>query len=658
MLKTPLDQTDQLCANTVRLLAVDTIQSANSGHPGLPLGAADMATVLWTRFLKHNPANPTWANRDRFILSAGHGSPLLYSLLHVHGYPFIKEDLQNYRQWGSHTEGHPEYCPEYGIEMTTGPLGQGISTSVGMALGERILADRFNTNEIELVDHYTCVIASDGDLMEGSSHEACALAGHLKLGKLIVLYDDNNICIDGRTSTSDSTDAMKRFEAYGWHTASVDGHNMAKIDESIRAAQTVTDKPSIISCRTIIGYGSPKADSNSVHGSPLGDEGVAATKTHFGFDPNAFFHLPAEAAARFDEVKAAGAEAETAWNEKLVTYRTANPEKADEFEAFLNGELPAGWKDTLPDFTGMKAMATRATSGMVLEGIVPAIPNLIGGSADLTGSNKTKAKSSVSITPGDYSGNYIHYGVREVGMGAVMNGLALMGLRPYGGTFMVFSDYIRPAIRQATMMDIPVVYVFTHDGIGVGEDGPTHQPIEQLTALRAIPNLVTLRPADGNETSQAWRVAIERQGPTALVLSRQGLPQITPVNGDAAKGAYVLADADDPQVVMIATGSEVSLAMDAKAALAEEGIAARVVSMPSWELFDAQSVEYQDAVLPADVPKLAIETGSTLAWSRYVGRNGAVIGLDHYGASAPAKILFERFGFTIENVVAKVKELI
>ena len=658
MLEHSYDKTDELCANTVRLLAVDAVQSANSGHPGLPLGAADFATVIWTRFLKHNPANPTWANRDRFVLSAGHGSALLYSMLHVHGYPFTAEDLKNFRQWGSHTEGHPEYRPNYGVEITTGPLGQGISSSVGMALGERLIAERFNTDEIKLIDHYTYVIASDGDLMEGSSHESCALAGHLKLGKLIVLYDDNHICIDGNTNTSDSTDALKRFEAYGWHTTRVDGHDMAAIDEAIQAAKAVTDQPSLIACRTTIGFGSPKADTNKVHGSPLGDEGVAETKAFFGFDPEKFFFVPDEAQARFDQVKAAGAEAEDEWQKTLAAYRSTNPQLADEFDAFLKGTLPAGWEDALPDFTGMKAIATRKTSGMVLDEIVPIIPSLIGGSADLTGSNLTKAKSAVELTPGNFDGNYIHYGVRELGMSAVMNGLALMGLRPFGGTFLIFSDYARPAMRQAAMMDIPVTFVFTHDSIGLGEDGPTHQPIEQLTALRAMPNMVTLRPADGNETVQAWKIALERRGPTSLVLTRQGLPQITPKDNDLAKGAYVLADVENPDLVLLATGSEVSLIMDAKDALAEEGISARVVSMPSWELFDAQPADYQDSVLLDGVPRLAVETGATLAWSRYLNRGDAMIGIDHYGASAPAEILFEKFGFTVENVVEKAKELV
>ncbi len=658
MLNAPFDKTDQLCANTIRLLAADAVQAANSGHPGLPLGTADIATVLWTRFLKHNPANPRWQNRDRFILSAGHGSALLYALLHTHGYPLSLEEVKNFRQWGSHTAGHPEYDLDLGIEITTGPLGQGLSTAVGVALGEEMIAARFNQPDHTIVDHYTYVIASDGDLMEGSSHEACAFAGHLGLGKLIVLYDDNHISIDGNTNKSDSTDTLKRFDAYGWQTLSADGHDMASIDKAIRAAQAETKKPAIIACRTIIGYGSPKANTSGVHGSPLGDEGLAATKKYFGFPPEEYFYIPEEAKTRFDQVKEAGAKEETTWEKTLQGYRTAYPDLATEWDTFVSGKLPADWKTALRDFTGEKAIATRATSGMVLDEIVPQVPNLIGGSADLTGSNLTKAKSATPIARHDFSGNYIHYGIRELGMGTIMNGLALMGLRPFGGTFMVFSDYVRPAIRQAAMMNLPVTYVFTHDSIGLGEDGPTHQPVEQLTALRAIPNLVTLRPCDGNETSQAWKIALERQGPTALVLTRQGLPQITPFANDTARGAYVLSDADTPEIVLIATGSEVPLAMDAKAALAGEGISVRVVSMPSWELFDVQPAEYRESILLTDVPRLAIETGSTLAWSRYVGEKGAVIGMDHFGASAPANILFEKFGFTVENVVVKAKELL
>ncbi|MBT3337907.1 MAG: transketolase [Anaerolineae bacterium] len=651
-------ETDQLCANTIRLLAADAVQEANSGHPGLPLGTADIATVLWTRFLKHNPANPRWQNRDRFILSAGHGSALLYALLHTSGYPLSLEEVKNFRQWGSHTAGHPEYDLNLGIELTTGPLGQGISTAVGMALGEEIVAARFNQPDLPIVDHYTYVLASDGDLMEGSSHETCALAGHLGLGKLIVLYDDNHISIDGDTNKSDSTNTLKRFEAYGWHTLTADGHDMPAIDDAIRAAQAETEKPTIIACRTIIGYGSPQQNTSGVHGSPLGEEGLAATKEHFGFPPDSRFYIPKEAKTRFAEVKAAGAEKEKKWDTLLTAYRAAKPDLAAEWDTFVSGNLPSGWETTLPDFTDQKAIATRKTSGMVLDEIVPRIPILLGGSADLTGSNLTKAKPATSVSPGDFSGNYIHYGIRELGMGAIMNGLALQGLRPFGGTFMVFSDYVRPAIRQAAMMNIPVTYVFTHDSIGLGEDGPTHQPIEQLTALRVMPNLVTLRPCDGNETAQAWKIALERQGPTALVLTRQGLPQITPVDNDTAKGAYVLADVSSPDVILLATGSEVPLILEAKKALAKEGIAARVVSMPSWELFDAQSEEYRQSVLLSGVPRLAVETGATFAWSRYVGDNGDVIGIDHFGASAPAEILFEKFGFSVENVVEKAKNLI
>ena len=661
MKNTTYDKIDQLCANTLRTLAADAIQQANSGHPGLPLGTADIATVLWTRFLKHNPADPLWPNRDRFILSAGHGSALLYALLHLSGYPLSLEEVKNFRQWGSTTAGHPEYEPELGIEMTTGPLGQGLSTAVGVALGERLLAARFNQPDLQLVDHYTYVLASDGDLMEGSSHEACSLAGHLGLGKLIVFYDDNHISIDGDTSLSNSTDALKRFEAYGWHTLSADGHDMASVDMAIRKAQAAKDRPSIIACRTIIGYGSPLQNTAKVHGSPLGDDGLIIAKENYGLPTEPRFYISEDAKIRFNEVKAAGIEKQSAWEDLLEKYRASYPELATQWDNFQSGTLPTGWEEALPDFTGQKAIATRATSGMVLDALVPELPTLIGGAADLAGSNKTKAKSAKAVNSKDFGGNYIHYGIRELGMGTVMNGLALQGLRPFGGTFMVFSDYVRPAIRQAAMMGLPVTYVFTHDSIGLGEDGPTHQPIEQLTALRVIPNLVTIRPCDGNETSQAWKIALERQGPTALVLTRQGLPQISPVKNGTAQGAYILADAaspDTPDIILIGTGSEVPLVLEAKEALAQTGISARVVSMPSWELFDAQPEEYRQSILLPNVPRLAVEAGSTLAWSRYIGENGHVIGLDHFGASAPAEILFEKFGFTVENVVEKAKAVL
>ncbi|MBL7161358.1 MAG: transketolase [Anaerolineales bacterium] len=657
------DKTDQLIATTLRMLAVDAIQEANSGHPGLPLGAADIATVLWTRFLKNNPSDPLWPDRDRFVLSAGHGSALLYALLHLSGYPLGLDEVKNFRQWGSRTAGHPEYEPDLGIEVTTGPLGQGISNAVGLALAEQWLAARFNKPDFPIVDHYTYVLAGDGDLMEGVSHEACSLAGHLSLSKLIVFFDDNSISIDGNTSLTRSTDVLKRFEAYGWQTLRADGHDMASIDEAIRAAHAdaETEQPTIIACKTHIGYGSPGQDTAKVHGTPLGDEGLNATKEHFGWPTEPRFHIPEESKARFAEKASLGAEKQEQWKELLEKYRQEYPDLAAQWDAYVKGELPAGWEEALPDFSDSKPLATRATSGQVLDAIAPVLPTLLGGSADLTGSNKTKAKSQTPIAPDDFNGDYIHYGIREHGMGAIMNGLALHGLRPYGGTFLVFADYLRPTIRMAAMMGLPVIYIFSHDSIGLGEDGPTHQPVEQLASLRIIPNLLTLRPADGNETSQAWKAALERvDGPTALVLTRQGLPQVTPSDNDLIKGAYVLSEPKwvAPEIVLIATGSEVEIVLDAKAKLADEGIDARVVSMPSWELFDAQTDEYRLSVLPPDTPRLAIETGVSLGWSHYVGPDGAVIGLDRFGASAPYQTIYEEFGFTAENVVEKAKEIL
>ncbi len=653
------DKTDQLVANTLRLLAVDAIQKANSGHPGLPLGAADVITVLWTRFLKHHPADPSWPDRDRFVLSAGHGSALLYSLLHLFGYPISLDELKHFRQWGYVTAGHPEYDPERGIEVTTGPLGQGISNAVGMAIAERWLAARFNKPDFPVVDHFTYVLAGDGDLMEGVSHEAASLAGHLGLGKLIVLYDDNHISIDGPTELAFTEDVLLRFEAYGWHVQRVDGHQMPEIDEAIRRAQAETDRPSIIACRTHIGYGSPRQDTAKVHGEPLGPEGVKETKRFFGFPEDETFYIPEEARARVEAMKAAGAAAYEQWHAMMQAYQEAYPDLAQTWKLFINGALPTGWEQYLPDFTGEKPLATRATSGKVLDAIVPQLPMLLGGSADLTGSNKTKPKDAKDIQPGDFSGNYIHYGVREHGMAAIMNGLATHYIRPYGGTFLVFSDYLRGALRASALMNLPVIYVFTHDSIGLGEDGPTHQPVEHLISLRAMPNLVTIRPADGNETAQAWKIALEREGPTALILTRQGVPQVTPKDNALAKGAYILAEPEaEPEIILIATGSEVALALEAQSVLAEKGVAARVVSMPSWELFDAQEEDYRMAVLPADKPKLAIEAGSTLAWARYVGLNGGVIGIDKFGASGPGKLLFEKYGFTVENVVAKALSLL
>ena len=652
------DETDRLIATTIRMLAADQVQAANSGHPGLPLGAADIATVLWTRFLINNPSDPLWPNRDRFVLSAGHGSAMLYALLHLSGYPLAIEELKNFRQWGSKTAGHPEYEPEIGIEVTTGPLGQGISNAVGMALAERWLAERFNKPGFDIVDHYTYVVAGDGDLMEGVSHESCDLAGHLKLGKLIVLFDDNNISIDGSTDLSTSIDQLTRFSAYGWHTLSADGHDMDSIQNAIKAAKAETERPSFIACKTQIGFGSPGQDTSKVHGSPLGNEGLEATKAYFGWPSEPRFHVPDEAKARMEQKQAIGEEKQKEWEALFKKYGDAHPELAAQFEAYVQGELPAGWEASLPDFSEAKPLATRATSGQVLDVIVPVLPTLLGGSADLTGSNKTKAKNHTPVKPGDFSGNYLHFGIREHGMGAVMNGLALHGLRPYGGTFLVFADYMRASIRLAAMMDIPVIYIFSHDSIGLGEDGPTHQPVEQLSSLRIIPNLVTIRPADGNETSQAWKVALERKnGPTALILTRQGLPQVAPLDNQLAKGAYVLSEPKwiEAEVVIIATGSEVEIAMAAKAKLADEGIGARVVSMPSWELFEEQSDEYRQSVLPPDLPRIVIETGISLTWARYLNEGDVMIGLDHWGTSAPYQTIYKEFGFTAENVVEKAK---
>ncbi|MCX7841062.1 MAG: transketolase, partial [Anaerolineae bacterium] len=530
----------------------------------------------------------------RFILSAGHGSTLLYGLLHLFGYPMPLDEIKRFRQWNSLTPGHPEYDPHLGIETTTGPLGQGFANAVGIALAERWLAARFNRPDFPIVDHYTYVLASDGDLEEGLSHESASLAGHWGLGKLIVLYDDNRISIDGPTELSFSENIPQRFAAYGWHTQQVDGHDMAAIAQAIRAAQAETERPSLIACRTHIGLGSPKQDTSKVHGEPLGEDALKATKEHYHWPQEPRFYIPDGIHARLDQVRAIGKAREEEWNALMERYRAQYPDLAAQWDLYIAGELPQGWESLLPTIPSDKPLATRAASGQVLEAIVGKIPRLLGGSADLTPSNNTKPSHAKHIKRGDFTGTYIHFGVREHAMGGIMNGLALHGLRPYGGTFLVFSDYMRPTIRLAAFMRLPIIYVFTHDSIGLGEDGPTHQPSEHITALRAIPNLVVIRPADGHETVQAWKFALARRdGPTALLLSRQPIPFTTPVNNDLARGAYILADDATPQIVLIATGSEVALAMEARQKLAEQGIAARVVSMPSWELFDAQPREYR-----------------------------------------------------------------
>ncbi|MBE7555078.1 MAG: transketolase [Anaerolineales bacterium] len=660
---------DELCVNTIRTLSIDGVQKANSGHPGMPMGMADAAYVLWTQFLRHNPGNPDWADRDRFVLSAGHGSMLLYSLLHLTGYDLPLEQLKLFRQWGSVTPGHPEYGLTPGVETTTGPLGQGFANGVGMAIAEAFLAATFNRPGHEIVNHYTYAICSDGDLMEGISHEAASMAGHMKLGKLIYLYDDNHISIDGSTDLAYTEDRMKRFEAYGWHTQQIDGHNREAVAAAIKAAQAVTNKPSIIACRTTIGFGSPnKANTAKVHGEALGADEVKLTKQAYGWDPDREFYIPDEALAHFRQAVDRGARWEAEWKERLEAYAQAYPEEAQQFRRALSGELPEGWEEALPVFPAdAKGMATRAASGQVLNAIAPVIPTLIGGSADLAPSNNTFLKGYPVFANQSYAGRNFHFGVREHGMASALNGMAVHGgVIPYGGTFLIFSDYCRPAIRLAALSSFPSIFVFTHDSVGLGEDGPTHQPVEHLAALRAIPSLIVIRPADANETVQAWKVALEkRDGPVLLALTRQTLPVYDRSKmGDAAgllKGAYVLLDADRvyPDVILIATGSEVQLAVEAHAKLAEQGIAARVVSMPSWELFQQQSEEYRDSVLPPTVKaRVAIEAAVPMGWERWVGPQGVVIGLDHFGASSPYKTIFQHFGFTTDNVVLRALETV
>jgi len=655
---------DQLCVNTIRTLAIDAVQKANSGHPGMPMGMADAAYVLWTRYLKHNPADPAWANRDRFVLSAGHGSMLLYSLLYLTGYELPLEELKRFRQWGSMTPGHPEYGEAPGVETTTGPLGQGFANGVGLALAERLLAAEFNRPGLEIVDHYTYAIVSDGDLMEGISHEAASLAGHLGLGKLIYLYDDNGITIEGSTDLAYSEDVAERFAAYGWHVQAVDGHDRDAIDVALAQAQVARDRPSLIMCRTHIGYGSPnKQDTAAAHGEPLGEEEVRRTKEALGWPPDAEFLVPDEALAHFRAALDRGNEAQSAWEALFGHYAAECPDLAAEWQRRLAGELPAGWQSFLPAFEpGSAAVATRAAGGKVLEALAPVVPELVGGSADLHPSTKTFLKSYKDIQAGAYGGRNLHFGVREHAMGGLMNGLALHGgLRPYGGTFLVFSDYMRPSIRLAALMGLPVVYVFTHDSIFVGEDGPTHQPVEQAASLRAIPNLAAIRPADARETAGAWAVALARsEGPTALLLSRQRLPVLAETDPEAVgRGGYVLAGDDDPQVILMATGSEVAVALEARDVLAGQGIAARVVSMPSWELFEAQPRKYREQVLPPAVTaRLAVEAGVALGWDRYVGAAGATLTHDRFGASAPYKVLAEEFGFTAGAVAERARTLL
>ncbi|MBN1221129.1 MAG: transketolase [Anaerolineae bacterium] len=659
---------DQLCVNTIRTLAIDGVQKANAGHPGMPMGMADVAYVLWTQFLRHNPGNPDWFNRDRFVLSAGHGSMLLYALLHLTGYDLPLEELKSFRQWDSKTPGHPEYGLTAGVETTTGPLGQGFANGVGMAIAEAFLAATFNRPGHEIVNHYVYAIVSDGDLMEGVSHEAASLAGHMKLGKIIYLYDDNHISIDGSTDLAFTEDRMKRFEAYGWHTQQIDGHDRAAVAAAIKSAQVVSDKPSIIACRTIIGYGSPnKANTAGVHGAPLGVEEVRLTKEAYGWDPDKEFYIPDDVLAQFRKAVDNGGKLQAAWQSQVDAYAQAHPSEFEQFRRAISGELPTGWEKALPTFSTEKPVATRQASGQTLNAIAPVIPTLIGGSADLAPSNNTYLKGYPVFANDTFAGRNFHFGVREHGMVAILNGMALHGgVIPYGGTFLVFSDYCRPAIRLAAMLHIPSIFVFTHDSVGLGEDGPTHQPVEHIAALRAIPNLLVIRPADANETTQAWKIALEhRDGPVALLLSRQGLPVFDRAKmADAAglaKGAYVLVDTDRvyPDVILIGTGSEVQFAVEAHYKLAEQGIGARVVSMPCWELFKQQSEDYQNSVLPSSVKaRVAIEAGVSMGWGQWIGPQGIMIGLNRFGASAPYKVIYQQWGFTADNVVLRALEAI
>jgi transketolase len=659
---------EALCVNSIRFLAIDAVQKANSGHPGLPMGAAPMAYVLWDKFMRFNPKNPAWFNRDRFVLSAGHGCMLQYALLYLTGYDSVTlDDLKQFRQWGATTPGHPENFETPGVEVTTGPLGQGICNAVGLAMAEAHLAAKFNKPDCTVVDHYTYAILGDGCNMEGVSGEACSLAGHLGLGKLIALYDDNHISIDGSTDISFTEDVGKRFEAYGWHVIHVaDGNSdLDGIAKAIEQAKAVTDKPTLIKVTTTIGYGSPnKANTAGVHGAPLGGDEIQLTRESLGWSYGDF-EVPADALDHMRKAVERGASDQAEWEETLATYRTQYPTEAALFERMLSGELPAGWADALPTYApGDKALATRKTSEATLNALAPVLPELIGGSADLTHSNLTELKISGSFQKGAYENRNLRFGVREHGMGAICNGIALhnSGLIPYCATFLVFADYMRAAIRLSALSEAGVIYVMTHDSIGLGEDGPTHQPVETIASLRAIPNLTVIRPADGNETSGAYKVAVaNRKAPTLMAFSRQGLPQLAGSSIDAvAKGAYVLSDSDGtPDLILIGTGSEVSLCVQAADALKAEGKKVRVVSMPSWELFDAQDEAYRESVLPKAVTKrLAVEAGISMGWCRYVGAEGDVIGVDRFGASAPGGLVMEKFGFTVDNVVSRAKALL
>lgn len=679
-----MDSLDLLCINTIRTLSIDAVQKANSGHPGLPLGAAPMAYVLWDRFLKHNPSNPLWFDRDRFILSAGHGSMLLYSLLHLTGYALSLDQIKQFRQWGSITPGHPERHLTPGVEMTTGPLGQGFANGVGMAIAEAYLAASYNKPGFEMINHFTYSLVSDGDLMEGVASEAASLAGHLKLGKLIYFYDDNLITLAASTQLTFTEDRAKRFESYGWHTEVVeDGNDLDAIGKAVKRAQQEAQRPSLILVRTHIGYGSPhKQDTYEAHGSPLGEEELKLTKQNLGWPLEPSFFIPKQAEEHFHLALKKGQQAENAWNSQFNAYEKAHPELAKELKRLMHNELPEKWKESLPQFPAdAKGMATRAASGKILEKISPKLPELIGGSADLNPSTFTELKGmgdfeSPKMATGDlqgssnggwsYAGRNIHFGVREHAMGAILNGMACHGgIIPFGATFLTFSDYMRPSIRLAALMDAHVIYIFTHDSIGLGEDGPTHQSVEHVLSLRAIPHLSVIRPGDANETAVAWSLAIERKNhPVVLVLSRQNVPTLDRNIFQSAeglrRGAYVLADPEVPaQLILIASGSELGLIVAAAEKLQAQKIAVRLVSMPSWDLFESQSQEYKDSVLPPSIPaRLAVEAGISMGWCRYVGDHGDVIAVDRFGASAPGPVVMKEYGFSVENVCKRALALL
>jgi transketolase len=664
---------DQLCINTIRTLSLDAVQKANSGHPGLPLGMAPAAYVLWTRFMRHNPKNPKWFNRDRFLLSAGHGSMLIYSLLHLTGYDLPLAELKNFRQLHSKTPGHPENILTPGVEITTGPLGQGFANGVGMGIAQKHLAAKFNKKGFPVIDHFIYCICSDGDLMEGVSYESASLAGHLKLDNLIYLYDDNKITIDGSTDLAFTEDVTQRFESCGWHVLTVEeGNDLKAIERAIKEAQKIKDKPKLIRVKTIIGFGMPKQGTSKAHSDAPGEEAVKETKRNLGWDENKHFYIPKEVLNKFREAVKNGAQAEKEWESLVKKYEKEFSELGKEFSDTRRGELPDGWEKSLPKFDNVEAKATRAYSGEVINALAETVPQLIGGSADLTPSNNTFIKSTQDLQAGRYEARNIHFGIREHAMGSTMNGMALYGsVIPFGGTFQTFSDYMRPAIRLAALSHIQVIFVFTHDSIGLGEDGPTHQSVEHLAALRAIPNLALIRPADAHEVREAWRAALKRKdAPTAFALSRQKVALIDRKKfADAKglhKGAYILAEAEnakgeaaEPKLILIATGSEVGLALEAREKLNSQNIPTRVVSMPCWEFFDSQSAKYKESVLPANVKaRLAIEAGVSLGWAKYVGDAGDTLSVDRFGASAPAEDVFRDYGFTVENVIKKARKLI